>query len=184
MKPPAEFLREPGSRALPFFGGLAFLVVLGQAIIVVEARPQDLITGVRGMADILSRAWPPDFSKLPDILWPALETVDIGVFGTVFGVILAHLSLLGADVGRTPAAHCLNGRPLRSHPRDGRAGLSVDRLLGNSKINADLAHIHPHQLGEFTLDALDKSRLGNRSRNFVGVVFGNPYRALPRGLRF
>lgn len=103
MKPPAEILREPGSRALPFLGGLAFLVVLAQAIIVVEARPQDLITGVRGMADILSRAWPPDFSKLPDMLWPALETVDIGLFGTVFGVILALPLAVLAARNTTPA---------------------------------------------------------------------------------
>jgi phosphonate transport system permease protein len=85
------------SRALPFLGGLAFLVVLAQATIVVEARPQDLITGARGMADILGRAWPPDISKLPEMLWPALETVDIGVFGTVFGVLLAlPLAILAA----------------------------------------------------------------------------------------
>ena len=103
MKPPAEILREPGSRALPFFAGLAFLVVLAQAIIVVEARPQDLITGVRGMADILSRAWPPDLSKLPDMLWPALETVDIGLFGTVFGVILALPLAVLAARNTTPA---------------------------------------------------------------------------------
>jgi phosphonate transport system permease protein len=90
-------------RALPFFGGLAFLVVLAQATIVVEARPQDLISGARGMADILSRAWPPDLAKLPDMLWPALETVDIGVFGTVFGVVLALPLAVLAARNTTPA---------------------------------------------------------------------------------
>lgn len=101
MKAPAEILH--GGRALPFLGGLAFLVVLAQAIIGVEARPQDLITGARGMADILSRAWPPDLSKLPDMLRPALETVDIGLFGTVFGVILALPLAVLAARNTTPA---------------------------------------------------------------------------------
>ena len=86
-----------GGRALPFLGGLLFFVVLAQATIVVHARPQDLITGAHGMADILRRAWPPDFSKLPDMLWPALETVDTALFGTGAGVILAlPLAILAA----------------------------------------------------------------------------------------
>ena len=46
------------SRALPFLGVLLFLVVLGQAAIVVQARPQDLITGAHGMADILRALLP------------------------------------------------------------------------------------------------------------------------------
>ena len=37
------------------------------ADLVVQARPQDLITGVHGMVDIIRRAMPPDFSKLPDV---------------------------------------------------------------------------------------------------------------------
>jgi phosphonate transport system permease protein len=85
------------SRALPFLGGLAFLVALGQAALVVQARPQDLVTGAYGMADILRRAWPPNFAKLPDALWPALETVDIAFFGTVVAVVLAlPLAVLAA----------------------------------------------------------------------------------------
>jgi phosphonate transport system permease protein len=77
---------------------IAVLVfILVQAIIVVQARPQDLVTGVHGMADILSRAMPPDFASLPDQLWPALETIDIAVFGTFFAVILAlPLAILAA----------------------------------------------------------------------------------------
>jgi phosphonate transport system permease protein len=103
VKPPTESLHAPGSRALPFLGGLAFLVVLAQACIFVEARPQDLITGVHGMADILRRAWPPDFAKLPDMLWPAVETVDIGVFGTAFGVVFALPLAVLAARNTTPA---------------------------------------------------------------------------------
>jgi phosphonate transport system permease protein len=86
-----------GGNALGFLGIFVFLVVLAQATLVVQARPQDLVTGIHGMADIIRRASPPDFSKLPDLMWPALETVDIGFFGTVAGVILAlPLAILAA----------------------------------------------------------------------------------------
>ncbi len=67
----------------------ALLLVLAQATYVVKARPQELLTGVHGMADIISRAMPPDVSSFPDQLWPALETVDIAIFGTFFAVFFA-----------------------------------------------------------------------------------------------
>ena len=74
--------------------GLAIVV---QALIVVQARPQDLVTGFHGMVDIVRRSMPPDFSALPEVAWPALETVDIALFGTVVGIILAvPLSILAA----------------------------------------------------------------------------------------
>ena len=63
--------------------------LFGQSLWVIDARLSELITGVHGMADILTRASPPDFSSLPDIAWPALETLDIALFGTVCGVIMA-----------------------------------------------------------------------------------------------
>ena len=86
-----------GGNTFTFLGVFAFLIVIAQATLVVQARPQDLITGVHGMADILSRAVPPDISALPNLMWPALETVDIGLFGTVAGVLLAlPLAILAA----------------------------------------------------------------------------------------
>jgi ABC-type phosphate/phosphonate transport system permease subunit len=48
-----------------------------------------LIAGAFGMADIIRRAMPPDFSKIDMVWWPALETIDLGIFGTVGGVIMA-----------------------------------------------------------------------------------------------
>ena len=53
------------------------ILVVVQSLIVVQARPQDLVTGFYGMVDIIRRATPPDFSKLPDVAWPTLETIDI-----------------------------------------------------------------------------------------------------------
>jgi ABC-type phosphate/phosphonate transport system permease subunit len=62
---------------------LLALVAIGvQSAIVVQARPQDLVTGVFGMADIIRRATPPDFASINLIWWPTLETIDIAIFGT------------------------------------------------------------------------------------------------------
>ena len=84
-------------------GLLVLILVIIQSLIVVEARPQDLITGIHGMADIIRRAVPPDFSKLPDTLWPALETVDIAIFGTMTGVIMAIPLAVLAAANVTPS---------------------------------------------------------------------------------
>ena len=89
MRHRPELVRTAPSRALPVAGGLLFLALLAQATVVVQARPQDLVTGARGIADILARAWPPALARLPDALWPALETVDIALFGTTVAVVLA-----------------------------------------------------------------------------------------------
>jgi len=75
---------------------LAIAIVV-HALFVVRARPRDLITGVHGMADLIRRAMPPDFSRFPDMLWPTLDTVDIALFGTLAGVCLAlPLAVLAA----------------------------------------------------------------------------------------
>lgn len=80
--------------------GLALFV---QAWIVVQARPQDLVTGAHGMADIISRAMPPAFDQFVPNLWPVLETIDLAIFGTVFGVILAFPLAILAAANVTPA---------------------------------------------------------------------------------
>src|ERR1700728_2160263 len=86
--------------------GLAIVV---QALIVVEARPQDLITGIHGMADLIWRAVPPDFSKLPAAIWPTLQTVDIALFGTMVGVVIAVPLALLAAANMTPSRYAYYG---------------------------------------------------------------------------
>jgi phosphonate transport system permease protein len=77
--------------------GLLAIAVIIQMLVVVEARPQDLITGAHGMADIIRRAMPPDFAQLPAAFWPTLQTIDIALFGTMMGIVLAvPLALLAA----------------------------------------------------------------------------------------
>jgi len=92
-------LGRASARVLAGRIGIALLlvVIIAQSMYVVEARPQDLITGVHGMADIIRRATPPDFDKFWSELWPTLETIDIAIFGTFGGIVLAiPLAVLAA----------------------------------------------------------------------------------------
>ena len=108
IEPPRSTPRLGGASwlptgALPFLVVFTALVVLAQSAIVVQARPQDLVTGAYGMWDIIRRSMPPDFSQFGHELIPALETVDIGIFGTVVGVVLALPLAVLAARNTTPA---------------------------------------------------------------------------------
>ena len=94
-----------GAAAIAFrtVGVVAVILVVVQSLIVVQARPQDLITGFFGMVDIVRRAMPPDFSRLPDVAWPTLETVDIAIFGTIGGVAMALPLAVLAAANVTPS---------------------------------------------------------------------------------
>jgi phosphonate transport system permease protein len=89
-------------------GVVVAILVVVQSLIVVQARPQDLVTGFFGMVGIIRRATPPDFSKLPDVAWPTLETIDIALFGTLAGVAMAlPLAVLAAtNVTPSRALYC------------------------------------------------------------------------------
>ena len=82
---------------------LVLVLIIAQSMVVVEARPQDLITGVHGMADIIRRATPPDFEKFSSELWPTLETIDIAIFGTIGGVLMALPLAVMAATNVTPS---------------------------------------------------------------------------------
>jgi phosphonate transport system permease protein len=84
---------------------LALVAIVVQAAIVVRARPQDLITGAYGMADIIRRAMPPDFGKIDMVWWPALETFDLAIFGTLGGVIMGLPLAILAAVNVTPSRY-------------------------------------------------------------------------------
>jgi phosphonate transport system permease protein len=76
-------------------GGVA---VLSQAAVVAKARPQDLITGAMGMADILRRSFPPDTRNLVPALGAVLETFDIALLGTCAAVLMSlPLAVLAAE---------------------------------------------------------------------------------------
>ncbi|HLH95956.1 MAG TPA: phosphonate ABC transporter, permease protein PhnE [Xanthobacteraceae bacterium] len=95
--------------ALYFAAALLVVAIVAQALIVVEARPQDLITGIHGMADIIRRSMPPDFSRFPSTLWPTLQTVDIALFGTAIGIVIALPLALLAAVNMTPSRYAYYG---------------------------------------------------------------------------
>jgi phosphonate transport system permease protein len=102
---PADRAGWPGALglALRFVMLLAALAIIVQCLIVVQARPQDLVTGIHGMADIIRRAMPPDFAQFRSTLWPTLETVDIALFGTMMGIVLAVPLALLAAANMTPS---------------------------------------------------------------------------------
>jgi phosphonate transport system permease protein len=89
--------------AVRFVALLATLAIIVQCLIVVEARPQDLVTGIHGMADIIRRAMPPDFAQLQSTLWPTLETIDIALFGTMMGIVIAVPLAVLAAANVTPS---------------------------------------------------------------------------------
>ncbi|TCS64284.1 phosphonate ABC transporter, permease protein PhnE [Varunaivibrio sulfuroxidans] len=85
------------SRTLRLVLGFGALIAFIQSLFVIEAKPEDLISGAAGMADMISRAMPPAVDQLPSAMWPALETIDIAIFGTFAGVFLAvPLAVLAA----------------------------------------------------------------------------------------
>jgi phosphonate transport system permease protein len=84
-------------------GAFGVVLVVVQALVVVKARPQDLITGAAGMADILRRAVPPNFGLLPATMWPTLETFDTALFGTVAAMLFALPLAIFAARNTTPS---------------------------------------------------------------------------------
>lgn len=81
---------------------MAILIAI-QSFYVVQARPQDLITGFHGMVDIVRRSMPPDFSEFDTVLWPTLETIDIAIFGTLTGLVLSLPLAVLAAANVTPS---------------------------------------------------------------------------------
>jgi phosphonate transport system permease protein len=99
----AQAWRRALNNAVRCVLALLGLAILIQAFIVVQARPQDLVTGIHGMADLIRRAMPPDFSQLPSTFWPTVQTVDIALFGTLVGIVIALPLALLAAANITPS---------------------------------------------------------------------------------
>jgi phosphonate transport system permease protein len=82
---------------------LVAILIGVQSLIVVQFRPQDLVTGFHGMVDIFQRSMPPDFSNFDTVLWPTLETIDIAIFGTMAGLVLSLPLAILAAANVTPS---------------------------------------------------------------------------------
>src|SRR5262252_941686 len=72
--------------------------VLVQAYVVIEARPQDIPSGIAGIVDILRRGVPPDLSVLRDSIKAALVTLDVAIIGTSVPILISlPLAFLAAE---------------------------------------------------------------------------------------
>lgn len=88
--PAGEYIQTSASAfVLRLAIGAVFVALVGQAAVVAKARPQDLVTGVSGMADIVRRALPPDLSHLDVALGASVETFDIALLGTLAAVVFS-----------------------------------------------------------------------------------------------
>ncbi|WP_242210433.1 phosphonate ABC transporter, permease protein PhnE [Paenibacillus polymyxa] len=68
---------------------MIFIVVLIACSIHTDATPYQLIVGLPEMGKLLEEMFPPDWSYLPIIWKPMLETIQIAIVGTTLGAILA-----------------------------------------------------------------------------------------------
>jgi len=77
--------------SLPLKIGIAAIVVflIVQAYIVIEAHPEDIITGVGGIIDILRRGFPPDAHALPNSVWASLVTIDVAILATIVPIVFS-----------------------------------------------------------------------------------------------
>jgi phosphonate transport system permease protein len=65
------------------------LVVLWWTAVGAQINGQNLINGVPYMADFLSRMMPPNWGFIEKLAKPAIESLQVAIWGTIFGVILA-----------------------------------------------------------------------------------------------
>ena len=80
--------------------GIAAVVV--QASLVIEARPEDILTGIGGIFDIVRRGFPPDPSILQTAIFQSLVTVDVGIIGTLIPIAFSLLLGFWAAENVTP----------------------------------------------------------------------------------
>lgn len=102
--PAADAMRAARSeRAITIGVAVIALAMIVQACVVVQARPQSLLSGASGIVDLVSRSWPPAFGMLPELVWPIVETIDLAIFGTLFGTLLAFPLAFLAAANTTPS---------------------------------------------------------------------------------
>ncbi|WP_149095218.1 phosphonate ABC transporter, permease protein PhnE [Paenibacillus terrae] len=68
---------------------MIFIVALVACSIHTDATPYQLIVGLPEMGKLLGEMFPPDWSYLPTIWKPMLETIQIAIVGTTLGALLA-----------------------------------------------------------------------------------------------
>ncbi|WP_458119306.1 phosphonate ABC transporter, permease protein PhnE [Paenibacillus sp. Z6-24] len=66
-----------------------FVILIVVCAIQTDVTPYQLIVGLPQMGDLLAEMFPPDWSYLPTIWKPMVETIQIALVGTMLGGILA-----------------------------------------------------------------------------------------------
>jgi phosphonate transport system permease protein len=95
--------RRPARHLVRNIGiGVVSVVVLVQAYIVIGARPDEILSGVGGIAGLIARGLPPDPSVLGDALGAALVTLDVAIVGTAAPILISLLLAFWAAGNVTP----------------------------------------------------------------------------------
>ena len=86
-----------GSMAVKFAAWTLFLLVLIACFIRTECNPVHLISGIPWIMSLIREMFPPDFSRWKEYLRLTMETVAMGLWGTLFALIISFpMSFLGA----------------------------------------------------------------------------------------
>ena len=73
------------------------IIIIAASFIRTECNPVTLLQGIPGMINLIKDMFPPDFSKWREYLRLTMETVAMGLWGTVIALIITFpLSFLGA----------------------------------------------------------------------------------------
>lgn len=72
-------------------------IVLYWTAVDTNISASDVVLGIPAIADYIGRMYPPDWEIAPSLVEPTIETVEIAIWGTLLGIILAlPLGLMGA----------------------------------------------------------------------------------------
>lgn len=82
-------VRPLGRRVARWAVLLAVAVVLGQAVLLVEASPAALLSGLVEIGELVVAGLPPNVDALGPALWATLETVDIALVATAAAVLIS-----------------------------------------------------------------------------------------------
>lgn len=85
-------------RVLQLVGACVGAALVGQAVHSTHFLPQELVSGVSGMADIVRRSLPPDVSVIGTGVSASIQTFDIALLGTLVAVVVAFpIGVCGAE---------------------------------------------------------------------------------------
>ncbi len=148
----------------------------------------DFIAGLPWIADFVGRMLPPNFAFMEKLVRPAIETVQIALWGTLLGIVLAVPDLLlrraqplalCQGVPRAAPGAERDARHQRDHPgadlRGGRRPRAVRRRAGHRRCTAPAcwASSSPRpieEIDEGPLEALRAAGAGTLQRIVFGVL--------------